>query len=69
MNAVSFFIQPILAAHNPAEVEVYCYANVEKPDLVTAQLKNHPVVWRDIYALDDQAVFKQIQDDRIDMPG
>jgi len=67
MNAVSFFIQPILAAHNPAEVEVYCYANVEKPDLVTAQLKNHPVVWRDIYALDDQAVFKQIQDDRIDI--
>lgn len=67
MNAVSFFIQPILAAHNPAQVEVYCYANVEMPDIVTTQLQNHPVIWRDIYALDDQEVFQQIQNDRIDI--
>lgn len=67
MNAVSFFIQPILAAHNPEQVEVFCYANVEKPDIVTAQLQNHPVVWRDIYAVSDQEVFRQIQDDRIDI--
>jgi len=67
MNAVSFFIQPILAAHNPAEVDVYCYANVEKPDIVTAQLQKHPVVWRDIYAVDDQEVFRQIQSDQIDI--
>jgi predicted O-linked N-acetylglucosamine transferase (SPINDLY family) len=67
MNAVSFFIQPILAAHNPEQVEVYCYANVEKPDIVTAQLQKHPVVWRDIYAVGDQEVFRQIQDDRIDI--
>ncbi len=67
MNAVSFFIQPILAAHNPENVEVFCYANVEKPDIVTGQLQKHPVIWRDIYGIGDQTAFDLIRGDRIDI--
>jgi protein O-GlcNAc transferase len=68
MNAVLFFIQPVLAAHDAAQVEVFCYANVKTPDLVTAQLREkHPVVWRDIFGLDDDKVLHLIRNDGIDI--
>lgn len=68
MNAVLFFIQPVLAAHDPAQVEVFCYANVKKPDMVTAQLREeHRVIWRDIVGLNDDEALHLIRDDRIDI--
>lgn len=68
MNAVLFFIQPVLAAHDPAQVEAFCYANVKKPDLVTRQLREgHRVVWRDIVGLSDEDALRLIRDDRIDI--
>jgi len=67
INVVSFFIHSILALHNPRQFEVYCYANVEKPDIVTAQLQQLPVIWRDIYAVDDTIAYQQIQADQIDI--
>lgn len=68
MNAVLFFIQPVLASHDPAQVEIFCYANVTKTDHATEQLRNHhQVVWRDIVALDDMTACQLIRDDRIDI--
>jgi len=67
MNAVAFFIQPFLAAHSPELCQVYCYANVEKPDIVTQQLQKHPVVWRDIHGVDDEAACRLVRDDMIDI--
>ncbi|BCS55985.1 tetratricopeptide repeat protein [Geobacter sp. SVR] len=68
MNAVSFFIQPVLAAHDPAQVEVFCYANVKKPDIVTAQLQEGcRVIWRDIVSLSDDETLRLIRNDRIDI--
>jgi predicted O-linked N-acetylglucosamine transferase (SPINDLY family) len=68
MNAVLFFIQPVLASHDPAQVEIFCYANVTKTDHATEQLRNHhQVVWRDIVTLDDATACQLIRDDRIDI--
>ena len=68
MNAVSFFIQPVLAAHDPSRVEVFCYADVSKPDEVTRQLREkHPVIWRDISGLSDDEALRMIRLDRIDI--
>lgn len=67
-HAVVFFIQPVLAAHDTGAFEVFCYANVDKPDEVTRQLREgHPVVWRDISALDDVEAAAMIRADGIDI--
>jgi len=68
IHAVVFYLQPVLAAHDPEQVEIYCYSDVKKPDEVTRQLRErHGVIWRDISALDDDAVQRQILADRIDI--
>lgn len=68
IHAVVFFLQPVLVAHDPSQVTVYCYADVKKPDAVTRQLKEqHGVIWRDCAGLDDVAVQELLLQDRIDM--
>lgn len=68
IHAVVFFLQPVLAAHDPAQFTVYCYADVKNPDLVTNQLREqHNVIWRDVSRLDDDAVERLLQEDRIDI--
>lgn len=68
IHAVVFFLQPVLAAHNPAQVSVYLYSDVKKPDAVTLQLKEqHAVHWRDCAGLDDDSVMAMLADDQIDI--
>ena len=68
MNAVLFFIQPVLASHDPAKVEIFCYANVKAIDHTTVQLQeNHRVIWRDIVDMDDDEACQLIRKDKIDI--
>lgn len=68
IHAVVFFLQPVLAAHDPSRVTVYCYSDVKKPDAVTQQLRiQHNVLWRDCSGLDDQKVLELLQQDEIDI--
>ncbi len=68
MNAVCFFIQPVLKWHDRHSCEVYCYANVKKPDVVTRQLQEIPAVhWRDISSLDDGQACELIRRDQVDI--
>jgi protein O-GlcNAc transferase len=66
-HAVSFFFQPLLAHHNPAEVEVFCYADVERPDPVTKYLQGLGGNWRSTTELSDAALLAQFRADRIDI--
>ena len=66
-HAVSFFFEPLLAHHDPAAVEAYCYAEVERPDAVTAALQRVGGIWRDTCGLDDAALRAQLRDDAIDI--
>ncbi len=66
-HSVSYFFSPLLAAHDPAAVEVFCYADVAHPDAVTARLKSIAQHWRDISGLGDDAVYKLIHTDQIDI--
>lgn len=66
-HSVSFFVEPILAAHDPAAVEVFCYADVAGADAVTARLQAAVHHWRDVYGRSDDEVFHLIKDDRIDI--
>lgn len=68
IHAVVFFLQPVLVAHNPDQVEIYCYSDVKKPDEVTCQLREkHGVVWRDIAGFDDDTVERMLLSDQIDI--
>lgn len=66
-HAVSYFIEPVLAAHNHAEVEVFCYADVPVADATTARLRSLSDQWRDIARLDDAQVAELIRRDKIDL--
>lgn len=66
-HSVAFFIHPVLSRHHREQFEVFCYADVPRPDEVTQVMKNSADHWRNIDKMPDEQVFKQIQDDRIDI--
>ena len=66
-HAVSFFVEGILAAHNPDNVEVTCYAEVANPDHVTDRFKRHAHRWRSTLGMTDEAVADMIRKDGIDV--
>jgi predicted O-linked N-acetylglucosamine transferase (SPINDLY family) len=66
-HAAAYFIEPVLAHHDPARVEVYCYAEVETPDDVTVRLRGLVEHWRDTAGLSDEAVANLVHRDGIDV--
>ena len=66
-HSVSFFFQPIISNHDKSKFEIYCYANVPKPDEVTARLQKHADKWYDIFDATEQEVAQLIYDDKIDI--
>ncbi|HEX4193507.1 MAG TPA: tetratricopeptide repeat protein [Stellaceae bacterium] len=66
-HAVSFFFEPLLAHYDRDAVAIYCYADVETPDFVSAALQQLGGIWRQTYALDDAALRAQLRADEIDI--
>ena len=66
-HAVSFFIEPLLAAHDKNQVELFCYAEVANPDAVTERFKAHADHWRSTVGRSDADVAELIRKDRIDV--
>ncbi|QUD87231.1 O-linked N-acetylglucosamine transferase, SPINDLY family protein [Phenylobacterium montanum] len=66
-HAVSFFIEPLLAAHDKSQVEVFCYAEVANPDAVTERFKAHADHWRSTVGLSDAEVADLVRQDGIDV--
>lgn len=66
-HPVSALFAPILAAHDPEQVEVICYHNDTGEDAVTLRLKSLAVQWRAVAAIDDDALCEQIRSDRVDI--
>ena len=66
-HAASSFIEPILAAHDPAGFETYCYSSTESIDATTAQLRALATCWRDVRWQDDEAVAGMVRSDAIDI--
>ncbi len=67
MHSVSYFIEPVLDAHNRDVVEVYGYGNVEYPDQVTRRLTGKFNRYRNIYGTDDETLVRMIEQDKIDI--
>ncbi|KPK24820.1 MAG: hypothetical protein AMJ61_13290 [Desulfobacterales bacterium SG8_35_2] len=66
-HSVAFFIEPVIRAHNREKVEVFCYANVRKPDKVTQRLQLEVNNWCSIVGIEHEAVAELIQKDGIDI--
>ncbi|HDY68391.1 MAG TPA: tetratricopeptide repeat protein [Candidatus Scalindua sp.] len=66
-HAVSLFFDPILKNHDRSQVEIFCYAEVSKPDAVTESLKMIADKWRTTVDLSDEDVAHMIYDDKIDI--
>ena len=66
-HSVSYFFEPLLAAHNQCDFEIICYANNRKADTKTQQLRQLAHGWHEIYALTDEQVAQLIHQDKIDI--
>jgi predicted O-linked N-acetylglucosamine transferase (SPINDLY family) len=66
-HSCAYFVEPLLAAHDRAAVEVFCYANVSRPDATTARLKAYDVSWRSIHGMKDEAAADLVRGDGIDI--
>jgi protein O-GlcNAc transferase len=66
-HAVATFLTPYIGAHDAAAVEVFCYADVVRPDAVTERLRSAADHWRQVHGWSDEALAARIEADRIDI--
>ncbi len=66
-HSVAYFFEPLVEAHDPNAVEVFCYAEVPGPDETTERLKALADHWRSTVGLGDARVAEQIRSDGIDI--
>lgn len=66
-HSVAFFIEPVIRAHNRDRVEVFCYANVMKPDQVSRRLQQEADHWLSLAGMEHEDVAARISQDRIDV--
>jgi len=66
-HSIHYFLENLLANHDPKNVEVFAYADLAKPDEHSARLQSAVARWRDITNVRDEAVAQRIRDDQIDI--
>jgi protein O-GlcNAc transferase len=66
-HSVCHFIEPLLACHDKGIVDTVLYADVDKEDDKTRQLRLLASEWRDIHGLSDEEVVSRVRADRIDI--
>ena len=66
-HSVAYTFQAAFAAHDRAQVEVYGYGSVKRPDAVTEEIARHCDVYHSVYALSDSELEQTIRKDRIDL--
>jgi len=66
-HSISYFIEPVLAAHTHDQFEVFCYSDVPSPDNVSKRLQGYADQWLNIVGMSDTEVTEQIQRDGIDI--
>ena len=66
-HAESFFTIPLLSAHHHQQFDIFCYADVVRPDGITARFRGYADAWRNISGLSDEQVAQWVRQDRIDI--
>ena len=66
-HVVGFFMEPILQHHDRRQFEVFCYADVPKPDEVSERLRTNCDQWRITSGMSDEDLARLVQQDNIDI--
>ena len=66
-HSVSFFLAPLLAAHDRSAVAVYLYSDVTRPDPTTDRLKGLADQWRSTVGWPDERVAETVRSNKIDV--
>jgi predicted O-linked N-acetylglucosamine transferase (SPINDLY family) len=66
-HAVSYFIEPVILAHNREQCEIFCYSNNLQHDEVTTRIRGYADQWRVIAGMSDEETAEQIRKDGIDI--
>ncbi len=66
-HVASCFFEPLLAAHDPDQVQAICYSDTALPDAVTRRLTALSADWRQAVGAGEEALADMIRADRIDI--
>ncbi len=66
-HALAAYMEPVLASHDPAKVEVFCYSELGAADDVTRHFQSLAHGWRDTFRWTTAQVVDCIRNDRIDI--
>jgi predicted O-linked N-acetylglucosamine transferase (SPINDLY family) len=66
-QAESFFVLPLLAAHDLGQFEIHAYASVKRPDRVTDRMRRSVSVWHDVLGMTNEELAGKIRRDGIDI--
>jgi len=66
-HSVAYFVEPLLRGHDRQKVEVFCYAEITRPDSVTTRLQGLADRWLMTVGLSDQRLAERIRSDGIDI--
>ena len=66
-HAVGRNLLPLFREHDHRPLEIFCYADVIRPDALTRRFQGHADVWRDVLGRTDDQVAELIREDRIDV--
>src|SRR5262249_15962884 len=67
LHVMGSYSQAVIAAHDPTNFEIYCYAEVSHPDHVTERIRASADAWHTISGMSDEEVTELIRRDRIDI--
>jgi protein O-GlcNAc transferase len=66
-HSVASFVEPLLKEHDRQAMEVFCYAEVKRPDTVTGDLQRLADHWLVTVGRSDNELAERIRADRIDI--
>jgi protein O-GlcNAc transferase len=66
-HAIAFFLEPVFRHHDPAQVDVHVFSTAMQEDDTTVHLKTLVPHWHDVSRMDDDALFKLIRAQQIDV--
>ncbi len=66
-HVVGLNLLPLFRQHDRRRFEIFCYADVLRPDAVTNRFQGHADGWRNAVGWTDEALARRIREDRIDI--
>jgi protein O-GlcNAc transferase len=66
-HSVGYFIEPVIANHDPTAYEIHCYYTNREADDTTARIEASAERWRHVHGMSDDALARLIAEDRIDV--